>query len=205
MTLFDYSSFFLTMMAIALAPGPVALMLLVRSASRDISGAIGFGLGFSIGGIIIITAVSTGLSRWITEVPAFFAYSKFLLIAYLFWTAFKILKNGVGIDDIRATPAPRGGMAKSVCAGIAICFVSPYMLVFFPLLLPTMLDITTIEMPDFAILACVTFLARVISVGIIIAFAVQLRQLIRVPSQARLVNRSLASLLIIGGGVLALT
>ena len=42
--------------------------LLVRSASKDVSGAAGFGLGFALGGVIIITAVCFGLGAWFGDV-----------------------------------------------------------------------------------------------------------------------------------------
>lgn len=53
----DIASYFVTLIAITLAPGPVALMLIVRSASNDISGAVGFAMGFALGGLLITAAV----------------------------------------------------------------------------------------------------------------------------------------------------
>ena len=46
MTAADGFSYVVTLVAIAIAPGPVVLMLMVRAASGDVRGAAGFGLGF---------------------------------------------------------------------------------------------------------------------------------------------------------------
>lgn len=43
----DSLSYVLTLVAIAVAPGPVVLMMMVRTASNDVRGATGFGVGFA--------------------------------------------------------------------------------------------------------------------------------------------------------------
>jgi threonine/homoserine/homoserine lactone efflux protein len=80
MTAPDFVSYFLALVAISLAPGPVALMLMVRSASNDMRGAMAFRIGFALGGILIISAVCFGLSAWLTAVPEVFEYSKYVFV-----------------------------------------------------------------------------------------------------------------------------
>ncbi len=201
MSIVDLLSYFLTLVAIAVAPGPVVLMLMVRAASNDIQGALGFGGGFALGGLVIISAVCLGLSAWLTAVPEVFEYSKYLMLAYVFWIAHGIWKGGF---DMNGECEFEGrGILASVGAGLVTCFISPYMMILFPLVLPGMMNINTIQMPEFLIVALTTFAALAVGAGLIVGFAAQLRRLVRSPQYVTTVNRSLSSLLVIGGGWMA--
>jgi len=198
----DTFSYFVTLVAIAIAPGPVVLMLMVRAASNDVRGAAGFGFGFAMGGVLIITAVCFGLSAWLTAVPEVFEYSKYAMIAYILWLAWGIWKGG--FDMNAECDAKRSSAAASVGAGLVTCFISPYMMILFPLVLPEMMNITLIEMPDFLIIALATFAALACGAGLIVGFAAQLKRLARSESAMVLMNRALASLLVAGGGWMVL-
>lgn len=201
MTISDIASYFLTLVAIALAPGPVVLMLIVRSASKDVAGALGFALGYALGGLLIISIVCFGLGTWLTTVPEVLHYSNYVMMAYILWLAY-----GVWHSDFDMSDKPvlnRASLLSSICAGVMTCFISPYMMILFPLVLPSMMDITTIELPEFLILSVVTFSALVIGSIIIIALAIQLSRLVREPKTAQFFNRGLASLLVLGGAWMA--
>ncbi len=202
MSYVDTFSFFVTVVAIALAPGPVALMLMVRSASKDVAGAMGFAVGFAIGGIIIISAVCFGLSTWLSATPELFAYSKYVMLAYMAWLAHGIWKGG--FDMSGSYEAPRSSVYSSAIAGLVTCFISPYMMILFPLVLPEMMDISLIKMPDFLIIGVTTFLALLVGSSIIVCFAAQLRRLVRSPRSMQIMNRSLATVLMSVGGWMAL-
>ena len=79
----DSLSYFVAIVAIALAPGPAALVMLVRSASRDVAGALGFGLGYSLGGVVIVAAVCLGMSAWMSTFPSFLDVAPFVMLAYM--------------------------------------------------------------------------------------------------------------------------
>lgn len=202
MSFADTFSYFITLVAIAIAPGPVVLMLMVRSASNDAKGAAGFGLGFAFGGVLIISAVCFGLSAWLTAVPEIFEYSKYVMMAYILWMAWGIWNGGF---DLNATCAQaKKSVWSSISAGLITCFISPYMMILFPLVLPEMMDITLIEMPDFLFIALATFVALATGAGLIIGFAAQLTRLARSERSMAIMNRTLASLLVAGGGWMAL-
>lgn len=202
MTFADTFSYFVTLVAIAIAPGPVVLMLMVRSASKDVRGAAGFGFGFALGGVLIIAAVCFGLSAWLTAVPEIFEYSKYVMMAYILWMAWGIWKGGF---DLNATSEQATkSVWSSICAGVITCFISPYMMILFPLVLPEMMDIAVIKMPDFLLIALATFAALAAGAGLIVGFAAQLTRLARSQRSMMFMNRSLATLLVAGGGWMAL-
>ena len=202
MSFADSFSYFITLVAIAIAPGPVVLMLLVRAASNDVKGATGFGVGFALGGVIIISGVCFGLGAWLTSAPIVFEYSKYVMIAYILWLARSIWKGGFDLNGSCETGA--GTVISSMSAGLMTCFISPYMMLLFPLVLPEMLDITVIEMPEFLIVALTTFAALGVGAGLIVGFAAQLKRLARSERSMLIMNRSLASLLVFGGGWMVL-
>jgi threonine/homoserine/homoserine lactone efflux protein len=196
----DSLSYFLTVFILAIAPGPVVLMLIVRSASDDIKGAAGFGLGYAIGGVIIITAVCFGLSAWLTAVPEVFEYTKYIMMAYMLWVARDIWKGGVdlsqGDTDVQtSTRSP-------VLAGIATCFISPYIAIMLPLSLPEIMNVAVIEMPEFLIIALITFGSLALAAAIVVGFAAQLRRLARSGKGQLFMNRGLSALLVCGGGTM---
>lgn len=201
MTLNDIVSYFITLVAIELAPGPVFLMLMVRAAGNDLRGAISFAFGAALGGLVIVAVVCVGLSAWLTSVPEVFEYSKYVMMAYIVWVARSIWKSGFDLNG--ATSVVRSGMVSSAFAGLMTSFISPYMMILFPLVLTDLMDISTIAMPSFLIVAAATFLALSTGLGIIIAFAAQLRRFVRSPQNVIRVNRGLAAFLVAGGGFMA--
>lgn len=202
MSMLDTFSYFVTVVAITIAPGPVVLMLMVRAAGNDVKGAVGFGLGYSLGGLLIITAVCFGLSAWLTAAPQVLDYSKYVMIAYILWLARGIWRGGFDLNaSCEATPST---LFKSIGAGLVTCFISPYMTILFPLVLPEMMNIELIQMPEFLIIALSTFVALAFGAGLVVVFAAQLRRLARSPRASMIMNRSLASLLVVGGGWMVL-
>ena len=220
MSIADTLSYFIALVAIAIAPGPVVLMLLVRSASNDAMGAASFGLGFAGGGVIIITAVCFGLGTWLTAVPEAFQYSKYIMMTYFVYLAQGIWRGGFNmrsacddscdrsvdkVSNNEKTVSRSSTLLSSTIAGLITCFISPNMMILFPLVLPEMMDITTIALPDFAIVSAITFAALSTGALIIIIFAARLRRMIRSSRSAMMVNRSLASILVVAGGWMVFT
>lgn len=198
----DTLSYFVTVVALAVAPGPVVLMLMARAASNDVKGAVGFGIGSALGGVAIISAVCFGLSAWFAAVPEVLAYSKYLMIAYISWVAWGIWKGGFDLNGT-ADVKPRS-VLSSMGVGFLACMISPYYMVLLPLTLPELMDITVIKMPDFLIVATLTFLALAGGAALIVLFAAQLRRIAKSPRGVMIMNRSLATVLVIVGGGMAL-
>ncbi len=201
MSFVDTFSYFTALVAIAIAPGPVVLMLMVRAASGDVKGAAGFGLGFAMGGVSIITAVCFGLGTWLTTVPEVLEYSKYAMMAYFIYLARGIWRGG--FDMCGECEETRCTLWSSIIAGLMTCFISPYMMILFPLVLPEMMDITEIQLPDFAIVGVVTFLALATGASLIVVFAAQIKRLIRSARAVLILNRSLATILVSVGGWMA--
>lgn len=143
----DLVSNFITLIAITLAPGPCVLMLIVRSASKDVLGAFGFGIGYALGGVVITSVVCFGLGAWLTVVPEVFEYSKYVMMAYILWLAFGVWKGEFKLES--ECTSKRRSVLSSLGAGILTCFISPYMMVLFPLVLTNLIGTTEIKLQVF--------------------------------------------------------
>lgn len=202
MSSLDMLSYFAALLAIYIAPGPISLLLIVRTVSHDVQGAIGFALGTAIGSLTILRAMCFGLSIWFESFPAVFAKSKHLILAYLDRIARDIWIGG--FDLTGGEHDKRSGFILAVSAGLITCVMSPYMLILFLLVVPEAMDLTPIKMPDFLIISAVTFTADPEAVGIAMLLALQLHRLARSPRALQIMNRALAMLLVSVGGLMAL-
>lgn len=197
MSVLDAFAYYLTLITIALAPGPMLLLLMTRAASNDIKGAVGFAFGAALGSLVIITAVCFGLSTWLAEAPDVLIYSKYVMLAYILWIARDMWKGGFDLNG--AVSPQRSGVALALVAGFTTCILSPYMLVLFPLVLPEVMNITQFVMPDFLVITFTTFAAEATAAALIVGLAAQLRRLTRTPRAVHILNRTLAIVLLMGG------
>ncbi|MEM6275892.1 MAG: LysE family translocator [Pseudomonadota bacterium] len=200
MALADTFTYFLTLVAILLAPGQMMLLTVARAASGDVRGAFVFCLGAAAGCVFIVTAVCFGMSLVAGGEAGIFAYSKYVMIGYIAWIARGMWKAGITVEG---ESAPRSGLVSSFIAGFIANMTSPYMMILFPLVLPEVLDISVIEMPDFFIVVVTTLAAELAGAAILVGLALQLRRLVRSPRSARIFNRSLAGCLMAGGTAMA--
>ena len=202
MTSSDSASYFITLVAITLAPGPVALMLIARSASRDLHGACSFGIGFSFGGVIIISIVYFGFGSFLTDGPEVLAYSKYLMFGYVLWLAYGMWNAGFEIENSAYTARKSG---SALCAGMLTCFISPYMTLLFPLVLPGIMEVSEFKVSQFVLIIVMTFVALVTGCLLLISCSSQLSRIARSPQSTLFLNRSLATVLALGGGWLGFT
>lgn len=202
MSFADTFSYFIAVVMIAIAPGPVALMLMVRAASNDTKGAAAFGLGYIAGGVLIVSAVCYGLGTWLTATPQIFEYGKFVMMAYICWLAWDIWKGGFDMNG--TCEVTHATILSSITAGLITCFISPYMMILFPLVISDMIDITVFKLPEFIFVGVVTFLALATGAALIIFFAAQLSRFARSAHSTLMLNRSLATILVGVGGWIAL-
>ena len=179
------------------------VLLMTRAASNDLLGAAGFAFGTALGSLTILSAVCFGMSVWLSELPDVLNYSKFLMILYILWVAYSMWHNDLNLGG-ENTPQ-KAGVVLAIATGFLTCVSSPYMLILFPLLLPEIIDISTIVMPDFLLVTGVTFLAEATAAALMIGLAAQLRRLVRSPRAVQVMNRSLAATLIVLGGGIAIS
>lgn len=189
----DAIAYVLSLITLTLAPGPLVLLLMVRAASNDMRGAIGFGLGVALGDILVIAAICLGLGTWLQSAPGIYEFGKVAMLLYVGWLAWGIW-NG-GYDFSASHKAGSGGLLGSLMAGCMTCIISPQTIVLYTLFLPRLVNVEAIDIALFGQIAALTFGALSICFVAVIGFASPLRRLANNPGNMTLVNGTLASLL----------
>ena len=197
MQLSDATLYVTTLFVLTLTPGPLVLMLMVRAASNDTRGAIGFGLGVAAGDVVIIVLICLGLSSWLGTLPGFDDLSKGALLVYVGWLAGSVW-NGEFDLSANAKPSQQGkGSIASFVAGLSTCFISPQTIAVYTLLLPTLLNLETAGQSEFLWVAMLTFTALIACFIVVIGFAKQVRRLVSSNSNSILFNRTLSCTLVV--------
>ncbi len=194
----DYSAvvpYFVAVVALTAAPGPIMAALVVRSLGGDTKGANAFAAGLCLGDIIAVIAVALGVGVWAQNMPGLLSFGKYLGVAYLLWLALGMWNNRSGTSS---TKHKKSGWLASVAAGLAICLGNPATLLIYMILLPIVVPAGFVSVGQIAVVALVTMAA----VGTVffgtILLARQLNSIIATPASSRLFGR-------ITAGTLALT
>jgi threonine/homoserine/homoserine lactone efflux protein len=194
----DYSAiipYFIAVVALTAAPGPLMAALVVRSLSRDTEGAAAFAAGLCIGDVIAVVAVALGLGVWAQSMPGLLSLGKYLGVAYLLWLAVGIWNNR---SNTSSSNQQKSGLSASAAAGTAICLGNPATLLTYMILLPIIVPEGFASIQQIAAVSLVTLTA----VGMVffgtIVLARQLNGIIASPSSSLLFGR-------ITAGTLALT
>jgi threonine/homoserine/homoserine lactone efflux protein len=120
--------------AMQAAPGPVVAVALSRAMNRDTGGCIAFGSGVCIGQLIPIATIALGFGVWVQGNSAYLTGFRLLGAAYMLWLAWQMWRAAQFGNKAQAT---KRGWLASAGAGAAICLGSPYTIVFYMLMVPS--------------------------------------------------------------------
>ncbi len=190
----DLLSYGTALVLIAAAPGPVVTILLARTLSGDVRGAVAFATGVVVGKLVIMVALAGGLILWLQDSDGVLAAMKSLGVIYLGWMALR-LWHGIeaGACEIRANSPARG--AADMAAGLATSLSSPFSLLLFLSMIPVVSRGTHGTGVPFLMLAAVTAAASgAVFAGYILS-ARLLQETLNRPHLSRSLHRSMAALL----------
>lgn len=188
--------------AMQAAPGPVVAVALSRAMNRDAGGCIAFGTGVCIGQLIPIATIALGFGVWVQGNDAFLTGFRLLGSAYMMWLAWQMWRAaqfGTGVSGSNA------GWLASAVAGTAICLGSPYTIVFYLLMMPSvapggLADLTTVSA---IILISVAMTAGTLAAMMLLAG--QFHRILVSPRLSQVFNRIVATLLAAAAVSLLLT
>jgi threonine/homoserine/homoserine lactone efflux protein len=186
--------------AMQAAPGPVVAVALSRAMNRDMGGCIAFGSGVCIGQLIPIAIIALGFGVWVQDNAQFLTGFRLLGAAYMLWLAWQMWNASV--LGARAGTSTRGWMA-SAGAGAAICLGSPYTIVFYLLMLPS---VAPAGLTDFPTVSAIILISVAMTAGTLAAMmlmAAQVHHVLATPRLSKIFNRVVATLLA-GASVLLL-
>lgn len=178
--------------AMQAAPGPVVAVALSRAINRDRAGCIAFGSGVCLGQLIPIATIALGFGVWVQVNAEFLTGFRLLGAAYMLWLAWQMW-NAAQFGTEVAT-STRGWMA-SAGAGIAICLGSPYTIVFYLLMLPSVAPGGLTDVPTVSAIILISLAMTAGTLAAMMLLAAQVHHVLATPRLSRIFNRAVATLL----------
>jgi threonine/homoserine/homoserine lactone efflux protein len=181
--------------ALALAaaiPGPGVAALVARALGSGFRSSLFMALGLIVGDLVYLSAVVLGLALIAQTFGTVFLVIKWLGVAYLAWLAWTFWNGGISIETVSARRT-RDGWAASVLAGLLVTFSNPKTMIFYLAITPTIVDLTTLSIGDYGLLAAITVLVLLVVLLPYLALAAKARWFLQTPRALRLLNRTAAA------------
>jgi threonine/homoserine/homoserine lactone efflux protein len=175
------------------SPGPSIAALVARVLTRGWRDVLPFLAAMWVGEGIWLSLAVFGLAAIAQTFHLLFLAIKYLGIAYLLFLAWKMWRAPVSTDG-EAVSSRRSGR-ELFLAGLGVTLGNPKIMVFYMALLPTIIDLTRVDMAGWAALTA-TMLMVLVAVDLgWVFFASQARRLLRSPRAVRTANRAGATMM----------
>jgi len=181
--------------ALALAaaiPGPGVTALVARALGSGFRSSLFMSLGLILGDLIYLTAIVLGLAFVAQTFGLVFLAIKWLGIAYLGWLAWSFWTSGITAESVEARKA-KGGFLSSFLAGLTVTLGNPKTMIFYLAITPTIVDLRTITLADYGMLALITVLVLLVVLVPYLALAAKARWFLRTPRALKALNRTAAT------------
>ena len=169
--------------ALALAaaiPGPGVTALVARALGSGFRSSLFMSLGLILGDLIYLTAVVLGLAIVAQSFGLVFLAIKWAGIAYLAWLAWSFWTSGVTAETVEARKG-KDGLLSSFLAGLTLTLGNPKTMIFYLAITPTILDLKTITLADYGVLAALTIVTLLVVLVPYLALAAKARWFLRTP------------------------
>lgn len=133
----DYTAlvpYFIASTIFLVAPGPLMAVLIARSVGPDSWGGAAFAAGLSAGVTLIAAAVAFGVGIWAEGRPELLSLAKYVGVSYLLWIAFGMWNDRSAAKEARSQ---KKGLLASAVAGTVLGAGTPSILLFYMILVPS--------------------------------------------------------------------
>ena len=181
--------------ALALAaaiPGPGVTALVARALGTGFRSALFMSLGLVLGDLTYLTAVVLGLAIVAQTFGMVFLVIKWAGVAYLAYLAWTFWTSGITAENIEARKA-KGGFFASFLAGLTVTLGNPKTMIFYLAITPTIVDLKTITLADYGILALLTIIVLLVVLVPYLALAAKARWFLKTPRALKALNRTAAT------------
>lgn len=193
MTLIVLMTYATALIIAAAIPGPGMTALVARALGSNFLETFCMGLGLIAGDLFYLTAVILGLSIISQTFHGAFVALKVIGAIYLLYIAWKLWSSGFSVTNVKANSGANG--IKALVSGLLISLGNPKTMLFYVALVPTIIDLRVIGIPEFVSLAITTFVCLLIVILPYIALASKARDFLKNPKKLKLLNRFAATIL----------
>lgn len=188
MSLYGLSVFCLAYLLAVASPGPGVAAVLARSLGHGLRGTPAFIAGFVVGDLVWFTVAVTGLAALAQTAQVAFLGVKYAGVAYLLFLAWRLWTAPPQPLETTAQAPQRGGW-RLFLGSLALTLGNPKTMVFFVALLPTVVQLETLDLVGYLeITALMATILPLVLGGYAVAGA-RARQLFRKPRAVQLMNR----------------
>lgn len=202
MTLSGFLAYSGALAVAAAIPGPGVTALVARALGSGFRSSLFMSFGLIFGDLTYLTAVVLGLAFVAQTFGTVFLIIKWLGVAYLAWLGWQFWTSGITEEKIEAKKSG-GGPLSSFLAGYALTIGNPKTMIFYLALTPTLVDLRTITVTDYAVLACLTVVTLIVVLMPYLALASKARWFLSTPRALKALNRTAASFMMGAAAVIA--
>ncbi|RLP27988.1 LysE family translocator [Mesorhizobium sp. YM1C-6-2] len=184
--------------ALALAaaiPGPGITALVARALGSGFRSSLFMSLGLILGDLIYLTAVMLGLAIVAQTFGMVFLVVKWAGVAYLAWLAWTFWTSGITAENVEARKG-KDGFVASVLAGLTLTLGNPKTMIFYLAITPTIVDLRTVTLAEYGILALLTIVTLLVVLVPYLALAAKARWFLKTPRALKLLNRTAAGFMV---------
>jgi threonine/homoserine/homoserine lactone efflux protein len=200
MTLTGYIAYASALAIAAALPGPGVTALVGRALGSGFKSSLFMAFGLLLGDVFYLTAAVLGLALLAQTFGVAFLVMKWLGVAYLLWLTWQFWRAGISLTSVDAKKD--AGFVTSFLAGLTVTLGNPKTMIFYLALTPTLVDLQTITLSEYAVLATLTASVLLIVLVPYLVLAAKARLLLQAPRALKLLNRVAAACL--GGAAVAI-
>ena len=195
---------FCAVYALAVAtPGPGVAAIIARSLAHGFKGAPAFVAGFVVGDLVWFSIAATGLAALARTAATVFVVIKWAGVAYLLYLAWKLWTAPAERVAVRDDDGRQHGW-RAFVASLMLTLANPKAILFFLALLPTVVDLATMNALRFIEIAAAMMLVMPMVLFSYVFLAARAREMFTTPKSVRRLNRS-SGLAMAGAAVVVAT
>ena len=168
-------------------PGPGIAAVIARSLAHGFRGAPAFVAGFIVGDLAWFAIAATGLAALARTAATVFVVIKWAGVAYLLYLAWKLWTAPAERVAVQEDPRQHGW--RAFVASLMLTLANPKAILFFLALLPTVVDLATMNALTFVEISLSMALIMPVVMFSYVFLAARARQLFTTPSAVRRLNR----------------
>lgn len=175
--------------ALAVAtPGPGIAAIIARSLAHGLRGAPAFILGFLVGDMLWFAIAATGLAALAKTAATLFIAIKWAGVAYLLFLAWRLWTAPAERVAVRNDERGQHGW-KAFLSSFMLTLGNPKAILFFLALLPTVIDLTTLDATRFVEISIAMCIVLPAVLGAYALLAAKARTLFTTPRSVKRLNR----------------
>jgi threonine/homoserine/homoserine lactone efflux protein len=189
MTIYGLLTFCAVYALAVAAPGPGIAAIVARGLAHGMKGVPAFIAGFVVGDLVWFAIAATGLAALARTAATLFVAIKWAGVAYLLFLAYKLWTAPAKQVEVGAEDRKQHGWSAFL-ASLMLTLANPKAILFFLALLPTVIDLASMNTARFLEISAVIIVVQPTVLGAYALLAARARELFTTPKAIRRLNRS---------------